>query len=184
MAQFTRREVLGLASSAMGLAVLAPLLGCSGNGDESAFEPEAGETVEVDEAETPVEVSEAAYVSHDTGGPTVFFTPDISSAGLVAAYQALGVTLPEKVGVKISTGQGSHSNYLRPELISDLVHLVGGDIVECNTAFTGSRGITESHYRVIEERGFPTVASTIILDESADMELPVTVGKHLSGKLS
>ena len=180
MAALTRREVIQLGTAAAGLAVLAPILGCAS--EEKAPEQAADEATKPQEA-APEEASEDTAEESVASGPAVYFTPDISPAGLVAAYQALGITLPGKVGVKISTGQGAHSNYLRPEFIADLVHLVDGDIVECNTAFEGSRGITESHLRVIEERGFPKVANTVILDADADIELPVEGGRHLKGNL-
>ena len=69
-----------------------------------------------------------AEVEQDSGtqGATVYFTKDISVASLVKIYEALGVeTSGKRVAVKISTGESSRSNYLRPELIKDLVQKVG-----------------------------------------------------------
>lgn len=70
------------------------------------------------------------YCTADESAPVVYFISDISPESLVAAYQALGVELPGKVGVKMSTGESERSNYLRHELIADLIHLVNGTIVE------------------------------------------------------
>ena len=182
MKELTRREVINLGTAAAGLALLAPVLGCAADVDKDAVIP-ASPDAPADSVPEPAEASGVTQGAHATGGPSVYFTPDISPTGLVAAYQALGIELPGKVGVKISTGQGSHSNYLRPEFIADLVHLVDGDIVECNTAFEGSRGITETHLKVIEERGFPKIAKTVILDAESDIELPVEGGRHLTGNL-
>ena len=72
-----------------------------------------------------------------TAKATVYFTSDISAEGLVKIYKALGVPAHGRVAVKISTGESSQSNHLRPELIGDLVRLVGGNLVECNTAYGG-----------------------------------------------
>jgi uncharacterized protein len=69
----------------------------------------------------------------------VYFTHDISSQGLLHAYDALGVTLPGKVAVKISTGEPGGHNFLQPELIKALVAKMNGTIVECNTAYQGKR---------------------------------------------
>ena len=69
--------------------------------------------------------------------PIVYFTEDISPEGLVAVYDALGWDPVGPVAVKLSTGEPPYSNYLRPELIADLVHHVNGTIVECNTAYAG-----------------------------------------------
>lgn len=49
--------------------------------------------------------------------------------------------------MKISTGEGSNHNYLKPELIKGLVQLVKGTIVECNTAYGSglvSRALTSN----------------------------------------
>lgn len=72
----------------------------------------------------------------------VYFTSNISSEGMVAVYEALGWEPAGRVAVKLSTGEPPASNYLQPELIKDLVELVDGTIVECNTAYGGSRAET------------------------------------------
>ena len=112
--------------------------------------------------------------------PTVYFTRDISPAGLVRAYEALGWTPNGKVGIKMSTGESSKSNYLRPELIKDLVAKVDGTIVECNTAYGGNRSDSASHWAAIRERGFLDVAPVDIMDEEGDLTLPVNGGNILS----
>lgn len=112
--------------------------------------------------------------------PTVYFTRDISPAGLVRAYNALGWTPHGKVGIKMSTGESSKSNYLRPELIKDLVAHVDGTIVECNTAYGGNRSDSASHWAAIRERGFLDVAPVDIMDEEGDLTLPVNGGNVLS----
>ena len=82
-----------------------------------------------------LDTADLPYCTADESAPVVYFISDISPESLVAAYQALGVELPGKVGVKMSTGESERSNYLRPELIADLIHRVNGTIVECNTAY-------------------------------------------------
>ena len=117
-----------------------------------------------------------AEVEQDGGtqGATVYFTKDISAASLVKIYEALGVvTSGKRVAVKISTGESSRSNYLRPELIKDLVQKVGGTIVECNTAYGGSRSTTVRHREAIAERGFTEIAEVDIMDEEGTVNLPV-----------
>ena len=49
----------------------------------------------------------------------VYFTRDISAEGLVKVYQALGRPAEGNVAVKISTGESSRSNHLRPEFMKD-----------------------------------------------------------------
>ena len=107
-------------------------------------------------------------------------TTDISAQGLMAVYEALGAELPEgNIAVKISTGEPG-SNYLRPELIGNLVRAVNGTIVECNTAYGGQRANTAYHLQVAEDHGYTAIADVDIMDADGSMTLPVTGGTHLT----
>jgi len=114
--------------------------------------------------------------TEDAAAPEVYFISDISPDALVKAYEALGVQLQGRVGVKMSTGESTRSNYLRPELIADLIHLVNGTIVECNTAYGGSRSSTAMHRQQARDNGLLDVAELDILDEEGSMEIPVEGG--------
>lgn len=110
----------------------------------------------------------------------VYFTKDITPESLVSIYEALGVASEGKrVAVKISTGESSRTNYLRPEFIRNLVQKVNANIVECNTAYGGSRSTTAAHRRAIAERGFDDIATVDIMDEEGEMQLAVTDTKHI-----
>ena len=111
--------------------------------------------------------------------PTVYFTKNISPAGLMAIYEKLGREPSGKVAVKLSTGEAGNTHYLSPELIKELVQKVQGTIVECNTAYGGSRSSTVMHRQVAEDHGFTKIAEVDIMDEEGDTVLPVTGGKHL-----
>ncbi|MCH5188870.1 MAG: DUF362 domain-containing protein [Oscillospiraceae bacterium] len=116
----------------------------------------------------------------ESSDPVVYFTSDISPEGLMSVYEALGVSLSGKVAVKVSTGEPPASNYLRPELIKDLVQSVNGTIVECNTAYGGSRAQTAMHYQVAKDHGFTDIANFQILDENGFMTLTVSGGSVIS----
>lgn len=109
----------------------------------------------------------------------VYFTSDITAAGLVKIYEALNWTPSGKVAVKISTGEPPASNYLRPELIGDLVRLLDGTIVECNTAYGGPRASAAMHKQVAADHGFTAIAPFDLLDEEGEVEWPVTGGVRL-----
>ena len=99
----------------------------------------------------------------------VYFTHDMSPEGLVNAYKALGRPLEgRKVAVKISTGEAGNNHYLKPALIGSLVQALQGDIVECNTAYGGSRQETPKHRQTIADHGFNDIAKVVIMDEFAD----------------
>lgn len=114
------------------------------------------------------------------GTPVVYMTQEITPEGLMAVYQALQWEPQGRVAVKLSTGEPPASNYLRPELIAGLVQSLDGSIVECNTAYGGSRAETAMHYQVAEDHGFTAIADFQILDEEGSMTLPVQGGIRLS----
>lgn len=119
----------------------------------------------------------------------VYVTRDISPESLVKIYQALGRKAEGRVAVKISTGESGNPNYLKPELIKQLVDEVNGTIVECNTAYEGKRMSFADHWETIKEHGFTPTFKVDLMDEDGDMEIPVQdttnikcdiVGKHLA----
>lgn len=111
---------------------------------------------------------------------TVYFTKDISSESLVKIYDALGKDLPGKVGVKMSTGEAGNTYYLHPDFIKPLVDKVNGTIIECNTAYGGSRATTAAHEQTIKDHGFDLLGGVDIMDRDGSMELPVVGGEHLT----
>lgn len=109
----------------------------------------------------------------------VYFTRDITPEALVRIYKALGKEAKGRVAVKISTGESGGHNYLKPELIGRLVKEVDGTIVECNTAYGGSRNTSAAHWKTIREHGFDKIARVDIMDEEGDMQIPVKDTTHI-----
>lgn len=112
--------------------------------------------------------------------PVVYFTKDITADSLVKIYEKLAWTPEGKVGVKISTGEPPKSNYLRVELIGDLVKKLQGTIVECNTAYGGARSEATMHKQVAKDHGYTNIAEVDILDEDGDLDIPVNGGKRIT----
>lgn len=118
----------------------------------------------------------------------VYFTKEFSNEALIKIYEVLGRELKGKVAVKISTGEPGGHNFLNPKLIAGLVKMLGGTIVECNTAYPGKRFESKDHWKTIKDHGFYAIAPCDILDEFGEFDLPVkggfrlphdTVGEHL-----
>ena len=109
----------------------------------------------------------------------VYFTREITPEALVRIYKALGKEAKGRVAVKISTGESGDHNYLKPELIGRLVKEVDGTIVECNTAYGGSRNTSAAHWKTIREHGFDKIARVDIMDEEGDMQIPVKDTTHI-----
>ncbi len=109
----------------------------------------------------------------------VYFTKNITPENLIKIYKALGVELPGKVGVKVSTGEDGAKGYLKADLIAPFVKSLNGTIVECNTAYGGARNTVKDHMKVAEAHGFTSFAPVDILDADGDKKIPVKNGKYL-----
>lgn len=121
-------------------------------------------------------------VSKLSGGkPVVYMTKEITPESLIRIYEMLGVkpASGDRVAVKISTGEPGGHNYLKPELIADLVHKVNGTIVECNTAYGGLRGTTEEHLQAARDHGFCDIAEVDIMDADGEFTIPVRDSSYL-----
>ncbi len=177
--------------AALTLAILLTLSACSGR-VSSAPSSSANNTVhdkaspkaqnEGVDQETPADtVNQVPQPdpSEEGESPVVYFTSDISPDGLLRIYESLDWEPQGKVAVKISTGEPPASNYLRPELIGDLVQAVDGTIVECNTAYGGSRSSAAMHRQVAEDHGFTAIADFDLMDEEGEVEWPMTGGSRL-----
>lgn len=112
--------------------------------------------------------------------PVVYYIKDITPENIVKIYEALGRKAEgNNVAVKISTGESDKSHQLDPDLIKDFVQKVNGTLVECNTAYEGSRNTTEKHLRTVEEHGYNKIAKVDIMDAEGDTIIPVNGGLHL-----
>ena len=109
----------------------------------------------------------------------VYFTKEITPESLVKIYKALGVEAKGRVAVKISTGEGGNNHYLKPTLIRNLVDEVNGTIVECCTAYGGSRQDPKKHWETIHEHGFDSIFAVDLMDEFGDIRIPIKDKKHL-----
>ena len=159
-----KKIFISLATLAMTVATLAS---CSGT-----------------KAEQPA--TEEATTAPDSS--IVYVTRELTPESLVKIYKALGRKAEGRVAVKISTGESEKTGYLRPAFIKPLVDEVGGTIVECNTAYPGTRNTSEAHWKEIRNRGFLDIAKVDIMDEEGTMQIPVRdttwikydiVGSHL-----
>lgn len=178
---FTSMIMLTGCAAGQGSGASAPSGGgqTGSSSDSSAKSESTGSAADSDDS---VDSSESNSGGSDTASttPKVYMTTDISPAGLKAVYEALEWTPTGKLAVKLSTGEPPASNYLRPELIGDLIQSVNGTIVECNTAYGGSRAENAMHYQVAKDHGFTDIADFKILDEEGSMTLTVTGGTNLS----
>ena len=108
----------------------------------------------------------------------VYFSREISPEALIRVYEALGVELTGRVAVKVSSGEKGAKGYLKRSLIEPLAKRLNGTIVECNTAYPGSRNTAEDHFATAKAHGFD-FAPIDIMDKDGELKIPVKNGKHL-----
>lgn len=170
MKKMSKREWLKwMAASFASSVVLPSFLSSCGKGNEQTLESESGEEPGDDEPTGPAS--------------QVWMTTDLSAAGLLAVYRAVGRQATGRVAVKISTGEPGGHHSLQPSLIADLVHEVNGNIVECNTAYQGGRSDSASHWQAIRDHGFLDIANVDLMDEEGEMRLPVQDTTHIQYNL-
>ena len=109
----------------------------------------------------------------------VYVTNEITPEAVLKLYDAMGVSLPGKVAVKLHSGEVGNQNFIRPEFWKPMVEKVGGTIIECNTAYEGARNTTETHWETMKKHGWAEIAKVDILDAESEMELPIENGKRI-----
>lgn len=121
------------------------------------------------------------YVPYDqrSGNESiVYFTRDLSAAGLERIYQKIKETITGKVGVKLHTGEPHGPNIIPHAWVENLLQkdLPGATIVETNTYYEGGRYTTEAHRQTLKTNGW-TFCPVDIMDEEGTAMLPVRGGK-------
>ncbi len=136
------------------------------------------------------------YVPYDqrTGNESiVYFTRDLSAAGLQRAYEQVNGGVHGKVALKLHTGEQHGPNIIPRPWVQELrqaePELADSVIVETNTYYDGDRYTTEQHRETLRVNGW-TFCPVDIMDEDGTSELPVrggkwfdhmTVGSHMPG---
>lgn len=110
----------------------------------------------------------------------VFFSREITPEKVVELYRAAGKELPSRVAVKVHSGEEGNQNFLHPDFWEPMVEAVNGTIVECNTAYAGSRNTTEKHMATMEKHGWSKYFKVDLLDaEGTDLVLDIPDGKRI-----
>ncbi|MBO5323244.1 MAG: DUF362 domain-containing protein [Oscillospiraceae bacterium] len=110
--------------------------------------------------------------------PIVYFSRTITPEKVLELYQKLGKELPGKVAIKVHSGEVGNQNFLRPPFWKPIIDHVGGTVVECNTAYPGSRNTTKRHMKTFKKHGWIDYFSVDLLDaEGPDMVLDIPQGK-------
>ncbi len=110
----------------------------------------------------------------------VYFSRTITPEKVLEMYRLLDRKLPGKVAVKVHSGEKGNQNFLRPDFWKPVVEAVGGTIVECNTAYEGSRDTTKRHLKTLKEHGWNDFFDVDLMDaEGPDMVLEIPDGRRI-----
>ena len=110
----------------------------------------------------------------------VYFTKDISPEAAIKLYEAVGLKLSGNVAAKIHSGEKGNQNFLKPEFWEPMINHVNGHVVECNTAYTGSRMHTKDHIDLLKLHGWTKKFDVDLMDaEGEDLVLTVRNGNVL-----
>ena len=119
----------------------------------------------------------------------VYFIKEITPENVIKVYDLLNKKLKGKVAVKVHSGEKGNQNFLHPLFLKPIVEHVNGTVVECNTAYAGSRNETGKHLELLKEHGWSDYFNVDIMDaEGSDKVLYVPnhlkidknyVGKHI-----
>ena len=121
------------------------------------------------------------YIPYEerTGGESiVYFTRDLSAAGLRKVFAKVAGPITGKVGIKLHTGEMNGPNIIPRPWVKELIDndLPGATIVETNTYYEGDRYTTEQHRATIANNGW-TFCPVDIMDEEGVITFPVEGGK-------
>lgn len=121
------------------------------------------------------------YIPYDqrTGEESVvYFTRDLSAAGLKKIYDRIQSRITGKTGIKLHTGEKNGPNIIPRPWVKELMADKMDDavIVETNTYYEGDRYTTEQHRETLKVNGW-TFCPVDIMDKDGTAMLPVKNGK-------
>ncbi len=107
----------------------------------------------------------------------VYFTKTLTPERVIDIYEALGVELKGRIGVKVHSGEEGNQNFLRPEFLKPMIEYVNGTVIECNTAYPGARNTSVKHKRLFEKHGWYKYFPVDLMDEDKnDLVLDIPNG--------
>lgn len=110
----------------------------------------------------------------------VYFTREITPEAVLRLYKTLGKELSGNIAVKVHSGEKGNQNFMRPDFWKPIFDYVGGTIVECNTAYEGTRNTTERHRELLKYHGWSDMYPVDLLDaQGPDMVLEIPEGKKI-----
>lgn len=110
----------------------------------------------------------------------VYFTRTITPEKVLEMYETLGKKVTGNIAFKLHSGEEGNQNFLGPDFWAPVINTIGGTVVECNTAYDGSRNTTERHVKTLKKHGWSDHFNVDLMDgEGPDMVLEIPDGKRI-----
>lgn len=178
--KMTRRKFVKLAGAAVAMAALP---GCATFAAD-AVEKDKGAKEQVGKAKVAGTGGEhyIPYSERQGAESVVYFTRDLSAAGLLKLYDRVKDNLGGKVAIKLHTGEPHGPNIIPRPWVKEMLNnrLPEGTIIETNTYYGGGRDTTEKHRQTLQTNGWTDFAAVDIIDADGTAMLPVPHGKWFS----
>lgn len=110
----------------------------------------------------------------------VYFTREILPEKVLSMYELAEKKLFGNIAIKLHSGEKGNQNFLGPDFWKPVIDSVKGTVVECNTAYEGSRDTTAKHRLLMKEHGWERYFTVDIMDaDGPDMELKIPNGRKI-----
>ena len=169
MTEISRRSFVKMAGAAA-VAAAVPGLSCA-NAEKAA--PTSDKIMPGEHGDQYI-----PYNKRQGGESVVYFTRDLSEAGLKKIYDKIAGNITGRAAIKLHTGEPEGPNIIPRPWVKELMasRLPQAVIVETNTYYNYGRYTTEEHRKTLKTNGW-TFAPVDILDEEGTVMLPVKDGK-------
>ena len=112
--------------------------------------------------------------------PIVYFSKTISGEKILELIKKLDKELIPPVAIKLHSGERGNQNYLKPEFFKPVIDEIKGTVVECNTAYDGSRDTDIKHLQLIKDHGWDKYFDFDLMDlNGLQIELDIPNGLQI-----
>ena len=113
----------------------------------------------------------------------VFQFKRINSENMVTIFQKLNVTLGNKTGLKVHSGEKGGIYFLTPDFLDKIYQYTNGTYIECNAAYKNMRHTTELHEQLLKEHKWRDNNRRFVImdaDPEEDFFLPINNSTMIS----
>ena len=110
----------------------------------------------------------------------VYFSKTITGEKVLELIKLLNKDLPKPLAIKLHSGERGNQNYIRPEFWKPVIDELKETVVECNTAYDGSRNTDIKHLQLIKDHGWDKYFDFDLMDiAGSEMTLDIPNGKKI-----